>query len=237
MKKPFVSVIIPVYNGAKHIAQAIESVCVQNYDPIEIIIVDDGSTDDTPMIVSSFKAIRYIRQENNGCAAARNVGISKSGGDLIAFLDADDYWSANKLNIQVDCLLNDPHIGYTLGKQRNFLESGTDRPSWLREELLLKDHTGFLPTLVIRRQVFETVGPFNTDYRISSDVEWFCRLEDAGVPGMVVPEIVLYRRIHGSNLSYENLSHKTNVGNPLLLRALRDSIHRKRIKTTDTQDQ
>jgi glycosyltransferase involved in cell wall biosynthesis len=237
MKKPLVSVIIPVYNGAKYIKQAIESVCVQSYDPIEIIIVDDGSTDDTLTIVRSFKVIRYIRQENRGCAVARNAGIIESNGELIAFLDADDYWSANKLNIQVGCLLNHPHIGYTLGKQRNFLEFGTDRPFWLREELLLKDHTGFLPTLVIRRQVFETVGPFNTDYRISSDVEWFCRLEDAGVSGMVVPEIVLYRRIHGSNLSYENLSHKTTAGNPLLLRALRASVHRKRIKTTNAEDQ
>jgi glycosyltransferase involved in cell wall biosynthesis len=233
MKKPLVSVIIPVYNGAKYIAQAIESVCVQNYDPIEIILVDDGSTDDTPMIVRSFKDIRYIRQENCGCAAARNVGIGKSRGELLAFLDADDYWAADKLNIQVGWLLNHPLTGYTLGRQRNFLESGTERPSWLREELLLQDHMGFLPTLIIRRRIFDMVGPFNTDYRVSSDVEWFCRLEDAGIPRMVVPEVVLYRRIHGANLSYENLSYKTKAGNPMLLRALRAAVHRKRIKTTD----
>jgi glycosyltransferase involved in cell wall biosynthesis len=233
MKKPFVSVIIPVYNGAKFIADAIKSVCMQSYEPLEIVIVDDGSTDDTSMIVRSFKGIRYIRQENYGCAAARNIGITQSSGELLAFLDADDYWAANKLNIQVGCLLNDSHIGYTLGRQQNFLESGTQRPQWLRKELLIEKHTGFLPTLVIHRRIFDMVGPFDADYRISSDVEWFCRLKDTGISGIVVPEVVLYRRIHNSNLSYENLSYKTKVGNPMLLRALRASVHRKRMKKTD----
>jgi len=229
MGKPLVSVIIPVYNGAKYVAEAIESVCVQNYDPFEIIVVDDGSTDDTPSVVQSFKDIRYIRQENNGCAAARNNGITESRGEMLAFLDADDYWAANKLHVQVGCLLNNPGIGYTLGKQRNFLESGIDRPFWLREELLLEEHTGFLPTLVIHRRTFDTVGPFNTNFRISSDVEWFCRVKDAGIPMMVVPEVVLYRRIHSSNLSYQ-----TKSGNPSLLRALRISVQRKSVKESDT---
>lgn len=234
MEKPLVSVIIPVYNGAKYIAEAIESVCVQNYDHIEIVIVDDGSTDDTSSVVQSFKDIHYIRQENHGCAAARNTGITESRGDLLAFLDADDYWAANKLHVQVGCLLSHPDIGYTLGRQRNFLESGTVRPCWLREELLQEEHTGFLPTLVIHRQTFDTVGPFNTNFRISSDVEWFCRVKDAGITMMVVPEVVLYRRIHSSNLSYENLNHRTKAGNPMLLRALRASVHRKRMEKSDT---
>jgi GT2 family glycosyltransferase len=153
---------------------------------------------------------------------------------LLAFLDADDYWAANKLQVQVGCMLNNPGIGYTLGRQRNFLESGTQRPFWLREELLLEEHTGFLPTLVIHRQAFDTIGPFNTNFRISSDVEWFCRIKDAGIPRMVVPEVVLYRRIHSSNLSYENQNHKTKAGNPMLLRALRASVHRKHSERSDT---
>ncbi|MDH4232119.1 MAG: glycosyltransferase family 2 protein [Nitrospirota bacterium] len=229
MKKPFVSVIIPVYNGARFIAEAVESVCVQNYEPLEIIVVDDGSTDDTPMIVRSFQDIRYIRQANQGVAAARNTGIENSRGELIAFLDADDYWTHDKLNIQVDCLLKHPHVGYTLGMQRNFLESGTERPFWLREEHLLEEHTGFLPTLLIRRRIFDRVGLFNTDFRITEDVEWFSRAEDVCIPRMVVPEVVLYRRIHDANLSYQ-----TKAGNPLLLRALRTSVRRKGAKESGT---
>ena len=127
MKRPFVSVIIPVYNGKKFIEEAIKSVFMQNYDPMEIIVVDDGSTDDTSCIVQSFKDVRYIYQPNQGVAAARNTGIHNSRGELIAFLDADDYWPSNKLDLQVDCLLKHPHVGYTLGMQRNFLEYGIKR--------------------------------------------------------------------------------------------------------------
>jgi len=225
MKRPLVSVIIPVYNGARFIAEAIESVCAQNYDPMEIIVVDDGSIDETSSIVQSFKDVRYIRQKNQGVAVARNTGIENSRGELIAFLDADDYWAPNKLGIQVNCLLKHPHVGYTLGMQRNFLEPGTVRPFWLREEHVLMDHIGFLPASLIRRQVFHVVGLFNPDYKISEDVEWFTRVEDACIRRMVVPEVVLYRRIHNANLGYQ-----LKGGNPLLLKALRTSVHRKRLK-------
>jgi glycosyltransferase involved in cell wall biosynthesis len=230
MKRPFVSVIIPVYNGARFISEAIKSACMQNYDPIEIIVVDDGSTDDTSSIVQSFKDIRYIYQPNQGVAAARNTGIHNSRGELIAFLDADDYWASNKLNLQVDCLLKHPNVGYILGMQRNFLEYGIERPFWIREEHLLKEHIGFMPTLLIRKGIFDTVGLFNPDYIISSDVEWFSRVADASIPRMVVPEVVLYRRIHNSNLGYQL---KGESANPLMLKALRASVHRKRMKKSD----
>lgn len=222
MERPCVSVIMPVYNGSRFIAEAIGSVRAQNYQPLEIIIVDDGSTDETSSIVQSFKDIRYIHQKNQGVSVARNTGVENSRGELIAFLDADDYWTCNKLNIQVGCLLRNPQVGYTLGMQRNFLQPGTDRPFWLREEHLLSHHIGFLPTLVIRRKIFRIVGPFNPDYKISEDVEWFSRVEDARIQRMVVPEVVLYRRIHKSNLSYQS-----NAGNLLLLRTLRTSVRRK----------
>ena len=233
MKKPYVSVIVPVYNGVKFIAEAIESICAQNYHPLEIIIVDDGSTDDTSKIVQSYKNIRYIYQPNQGVAAARNTGIKNSSGELIAFLDADDLWEHNKLNVQVDCLLMHPNIGYILGRQQNFLELGIDKPFWLRKEHLLNDHVGFLPTLMIRRRIFDKVGLFNTDYIISSDVEWFSRVKDACIPMMVVPEIVLFRRIHSTNLSYQL---KVGDRNPILLRALRESVRRKHTKISNEQN-
>jgi hypothetical protein len=114
--------------------------------------------------------------------------------------------------------------------QRNFLEPGIERPFWVREEYLLKEHIGFLPTLVAHKQIFDTVGLFDPAFRISSDVEWFSRVADACISRMVVPEVVLYRRIHNSNLGYENLNYRTRSGNPMLLRALRASVHRKRME-------
>jgi glycosyltransferase involved in cell wall biosynthesis len=230
MNRPLVSVIVPVYNGARFIAEAIKSIWAQNYNPMEIIVVDDGSTDDTPNIVQSFKGIRYIRQSNQGVAAARNTGIHNSKAQLIAFLDADDYWANDKLNVQVDCLLKHPHIGYTLGVQRNFLEYGIERPFWLKEEHLLNEHIGFLQTLVIRREIFDMVGLFNPDLRITEDVEWFSRVADASITKMVVPEAVVYRRIHDSNLGYQL---KSGNGNLLWLKAMRASVKRKQMKKSD----
>jgi len=229
MKKPLVSIIIPVYNGEKYLSEALESVFAQTYRPIEIIVINDGSTDNTAKIIASMRGdIRSIYQSNRGPAAARNIGIDISNGELTAFLDADDYWSTNKLSIQVDCLLQNPGIGYVLGMQRNFLELGTERPFWVRKEHLQKDHIGFLPTLLIRKQIFQAVGLFNPDYRISSDVEWFSRVEDARIPRIVVPEVVLYRRIHNSNLGYQ-----LQGGNSILLKVLRKSVMRKSMKTSD----
>jgi glycosyltransferase involved in cell wall biosynthesis len=225
MSNPLVSVIIPVYNGEKYVVQALESVFKQDYQPFEVILVDDGSTDRTAQIIGKYDNVQYIYQTNQGVAAARNTGIKNSSGELIAFLDADDCWAPNKLNIQVECLLKHPHIGCTLGRQKNFLEPGTEKPFWLMEEHLLKDHVGFLPTSLIRRDIFDKVGLFNPDYKISEDVEWFSRVKDASVPVMVVPEIVLYRRIHDTNLSYQLKASGSTV-----LRALRASVHRKRTK-------
>ncbi len=232
MAKPLISVIIPVYNGEKYLAEAIESVLDQNYCPIEVIVVDDGSTDGTADVAWSFsESVHFIYQPNQGVAVARNTGIKNSSGELIAFLDADDLWAHNKLNVQVDCLLMHPNIGYILGRQQNFLELGIDKPFWLRKEHLLNDHVGFLPTLMIRRRIFDKVGLFNPDYIISSDVEWFSRVKDVSIPMMVVPEIVLYRRIHDTNLSYQS-----KAGDPTLLRALRASVRRKRTKKSDEQN-
>ena len=230
MKNPLVSVIIPAYNSERYLDEALKSVFEQDYRPFEVIVVDDGSTDKTAVIARSYKDVIYTYQSNKGPAAARNTGIENSRGKLIAFLDADDCWVPNKLNIQVDCLLKHPHIGYTLGRQKIFLEPVTEKPFWLMEKHLLKDHDGFLSTSLIRRDIFEKVGLFNPDYKIGEDMDWFSRVKDASIPVMAVPEIVLYKRIHDTNLSYQCKADGSTV-----LRALRASVHRKRTKKSDEQ--
>ena len=100
MDKPLVSVIVPVYNGEHYLSFAIHSILRQDYHPSEVIVVDDGSTDNSANIARSFKEVRYIHQSNQGVAMARNVGIAAARGEFIAFLDADDLWTPNKLSIQ-----------------------------------------------------------------------------------------------------------------------------------------
>src|ERR1043165_3045241 len=121
---PLVSVIIPVYNGARHLRAALESVFAQTYRSFEVIVVDDGSVDESAIIAQSFPEVRYIHQTNCGVAAARNHGIEAARGEFLAFLDQDDLWTPDKLRLQIEYLLSHPEIGYTLTRQKFFLDPG-----------------------------------------------------------------------------------------------------------------
>lgn len=199
-EQPLVSVIIPVYNGERFLRAALESVFAQMHRPIEVIVVDDGSKDESGAIAQSFPEVRYIRQENQGVAAARNNGIEVARGEFFAFLDQDDLWTPEKLKFQVGHLLNNPDLGYTLSQQQFFLEPGTTLPPWFRKELLSTVHTGWvLGTLVVRRTVFEQVGGFATGYSAANDSDWFFRAKAAGIPMAVVPELLLLKRVHEAN--------------------------------------
>jgi glycosyltransferase involved in cell wall biosynthesis len=193
-------VIIPVYNGARFLRAAVESVFAQTYRPFEVIVVDDGSADDSGDIAQSFPDVRYMRQENQGVAAARNNGIEAARGEFFAFLDQDDLWTPEKLRLQIEHLLNHPEVGYTLSQQQFFLEPGTTLPAWFRKELLTSVHTGWvLGTLVVRRKAFEQIGNFETGYSAANDSDWFFRARAAEIPMAVVPELLLLKRIHESN--------------------------------------
>lgn len=199
---PLVSVIIPVYNGERYLRAALESIFAQSYRPIEVIVVDDGSTDDSGAIAQSFSEVRYIQQKNQGVAAARNHGIEVAHGEFFAFLDQDDLWTPEKLKLQIDFFLNDPELGYSLTQQQFFLDPGASLPAWFRKELLSTVHTGWvLGTLVVRRSAFEQVGNFATGYSAASDGDWFFRAKALGIPMAVVPELLLRKRIHGANES------------------------------------
>ena len=197
---PLVSVIIPVYNGGRFLRAALESVFAQTYRPFEVIVVDDGSTDDSGAIAQSFPDVRYIHQANQGVAAARNHGLEAAAGEFFAFLDQDDLWKPEKLKLQVEHLLSSPDLGYTLTQQQFFLEPGATLPAWFRKELLSAVHTGWvLGTLVVRRATFDQVGNFATGYSAANDSDWFFRAKAAGIPMAVVPELLLLKRIHDSN--------------------------------------
>ena len=199
-QQPLVSVIIPVYNGARFLRAALESVFAQTYRPIEVIVVDDGSADDSGVIAQSFPEVCYIRQENQGVAAARNNAIEAARGEFFAFLDQDDLWTPEKLRLQTEHLLNNPELGYTLTHQQFFLEPGTPLPVWFRKELLTSVHTGWvLGTLVVRRTAFEQIGNFATGYSAANDSDWFFRAKAAEMPMAVIPELLLLKRIHEAN--------------------------------------
>jgi glycosyltransferase involved in cell wall biosynthesis len=170
--------------------------------------------------------VHCIQQPNQGVSAARNAGITASHGEFIGFLDQDDIWAPEKLTVQAGYLLKHHEIGYVIARQQFFLEPRTKRPSWLREEFLQADQIGFLPgTLLVRRMVFDQIGAFDAAYAISSDSDWFARAKDAGILMAILPQILLYRRIHSGNLSCEVQQIQAE-----LLELLRESVIRQRAK-------
>jgi glycosyltransferase involved in cell wall biosynthesis len=213
---PSVSAIVPTWNGERFLAEALDSILAQAWEPLELIVVDDGSTDRSAEIAEN-RGARVLRQENRGPGAARNAGVTASTGELLAFCDQDDAWLPGKLERQVAALSAEPAAGYVYGRMEVVLEAGAEWPGWLDPGWLDESPVGWCPgTLVVRRDVFEEVGPFDERFRVFSDGEWLVRARRAGYRGLILDDVVLRYRIHERNQSHDRARHKAEV-----LRALR----------------
>jgi len=224
MKNLLVSAVIAVKNGEQFLASAIESILKQEYPANEIIFIDSNSTDSSADIAKSYKEIRYIRQIKQGLPDAWNVGIEAARGDLIAFLSHDDMWTPDKLHVQMNYMTEHPKIQYTIARVKFFMESGFPIPTGFRKELLEGDHIGRIPeTLVVRKSLFDVIGNFNPQITSAEDLEWFARANDYKVPMAIMPELLLFKRIHDKNLTSNISQIHQNI-----LSALRLSVERKR---------
>jgi glycosyltransferase involved in cell wall biosynthesis len=198
---PLVSVIIPVYNGERYLAEAVESVLDQTYPRVEIIVVDDGSTDGTADIVRAFgDAVRYLAQPNAGQGSAMNLGITHAHGEHYAFLDADDMWEDDKLAAQVAAMRVDDPPDMVTGLVQQFFSPDID-PA-LRETLHCPDDAmpGYCTAaIMVRRDAFDRVGPFETHLRLGEFMSWYMRAQEQQLSLSVIPQVVLRRRIHDAN--------------------------------------
>ena len=216
--------VVPVHDGRRFLPAALASIAAQTLAPLEILVVDDGSTDGSGEIAGGFSGVTLRRQPQSGVASARNAGIAAARGDLIAFLDQDDLWAPEKLEKQVAVMRRRPELGYVLAWETLFLEAGVPQPSWVRPELLAGGHPGYVPgTLLARRDLFDSLGGFDASFENGSDSEWLFRAADRGVPFEVLPVVLLHRRIHDANES-----RRTERLRPELLRTVKASIDRKR---------
>jgi len=192
-----VSIIIPVFDGAQFVGDAIQAALDQDHTAIEVIVVDDGSTDATPEVVARYPLVRYLRQDNAGPSAARNTGIAAATGSFVTFCDSDDRFRPTKVAAQVGHLKAHPEVGCVLVGHETFFEPGIERPAWERDE------PGTQPqSAMVRREVLDHVM-FDPAFRFAEGIEWLGRLRAAGVQIVVLDEVHVDRRIHGGNLSYE----------------------------------
>jgi glycosyltransferase involved in cell wall biosynthesis len=204
-----VSVIIPAYNAAAYLAQAVASARNQDYAPLEIIVVDDGSTDTTPQVAQSLPDIHYLHQANAGPAAARNAGIQTAHGEILAFLDADDRWAQGKLTAQLQVLRDHPDIHLVAGRVEEFtsdLHATSQQPA-------SRDHGQRAYTvgaLLVRRLDFLKVGEFDRRLRFGEFMDWLSRAKALGFREHVLDQVVLYRRLHATNTTRLAQDHQTH---------------------------
>lgn len=217
-----VSVVIPAYNGAAFLPDAVASVRAQRYEPMEILVVDDGSTDATSAVAESL-GVRVVRQTNQGPAAARNAGIGKTSGALIGFLDADDLWTGDKLAREVQPFRDDPELEVVQGlTQEARLVRGADG-AVSYENFLAPFISVSMGSALFRRGAFERIGMLDPSLRFGEDLDWFVRARDLGARMLVINEVVQIARRHGGNTTWGKKMQEKNF-----LTILKRSLDRRR---------
>ena len=239
MTPPLVTVVVPVFNGQAFLDAAITSALSQSYEPLEVIVVDDGSTDESSRIAAQ-RGVAVLHQPHRGVSAALNAGVAAAGGEMIAFLDADDLWPSDRLAIQVPELLRRPELGFVMAHAIQFVESGEKLPPWLTDQWLASVRSPGKPppppsgrgvtapvplprTMLARTQVFERTGGFDENLDLGEDLDWLMRATDAGIAHALLPDVVLRHRLHSSNTS-----HRLADSLAGRLRIARQSAQRKR---------
>jgi glycosyltransferase involved in cell wall biosynthesis len=222
-----ISVIIPVYNCEKYIAEAIDSVLLQTYKAHEIIVIDDGSKDNSATIIKSYSNVDYYYQKNKGLSSALNTGLSKVKGDFIAFLDSDDIWVNDKLEKQVQKFNEDKSIEAVFGYHKRFYSK--DKKLLLESEL--EDSKRILPAffkaaMLIKKESFFKVGLFDESIVMGDFLDWYRRALDLGIKMELINSIVFNRRIHDSNSS---LINKANIND--YVKIMKASMDRRRKKS------
>ena len=250
-----ISVVIPAYNAAPFIAEALASIAFQTLAPLEVIVVDDASSDETADIVSKSAAVRLLRQGvNRGQAAALNRGIAESHGAFLAFLDADDLWRPNKLSLQRSAFDADPELDAVYGLVEERVQGVDERIQSVDERT--KSVDGHMPSvderaksiegvsrrhgrvlaahlpsaLLVRRAALLRVGGFDESFRLGSVVDWYSRALSTGLRCTVLNEIVYERRIHGGNVSITRAAHRDDY-----LDVVRAALARRRSGNSGTQ--
>ena len=204
---PRVSIVIPCYNQGRYLAQAIESACRQSYASVEVIVVDDGSTDDTPRVAAAYPAIRYLRQQNSGTAIARNHGLSESHGEFLIFLDADDRLLPDAVSRGIAYLDGHPDAAFVTGHVRLIFADGTpfivptqdhEPPGY---SALLRWNYIWTPGVVMyRRAALDALGVFDPSAGGSADYELNIRIARRLAIGCHHHVVLEYRQ-HGANMT------------------------------------
>jgi glycosyltransferase involved in cell wall biosynthesis len=223
---PAVSCVIPVFNGERFLAEAIESVLAQGRPDMEILVIDDGSTDATQQVTARFaRRVRYFHQDNAGPSSARNHGIRQACGEFVAFLDADDLWHPDKTSIQLARFAARAELAICTAQMQNFwsAQSGNEVGGLVDGRLTaIQPNVG--SSFMARRSLVQTLGLLDTSFRHRDIQELIVRATDRGLATESLPQVLVKRRIHDANMSRD----RSDAGDLELLAIARARMARRR---------
>jgi glycosyltransferase involved in cell wall biosynthesis len=209
VERPLVSVVIAAYQAEKFLAEAIESVLVQTYSPIELIVADDGSTDQTAAIAARYADVEVLSLPHRGQSAARNSGLAAARGKLITFHDADDVMLPERIEVQFEHLESHDDIDVVVCAQELKVEEGAEMPFWHQENedsMLIRAgrrERGNVHTMtpLAHREIFDRIGGFDEAMPTGEDVDWLFRVKEAGIGIGILDRPLVIRRVHPDSLT------------------------------------
>jgi len=214
---------MPVYNREQYLAAALDSLVTQAYRPLEIVVVDDGSTDESAEIARRYAEVRYEHQSHQGIAAARNRSLAAAGGTYLAFLDSDDLWEEGMLARQMAVILERPDLDMLFGHVIEFISPELNQETARR----LACHPEPMPSRglgsIIKAEAFRRVGSFRTQWQMGEFIDWQFRASELGLKSLLLPDVVARRRVHDSNQGVTRRDSRADY-----LRILKSSLDRRR---------
>ncbi len=199
-REPLVSVLMTVYNNGPYVAEAIESALGQTHGAVEVVVVDDGSDDESWAEVQRFPQVKAVRQERGGIGAARNAAVALATGEFFTFLDADDRFPPDKLDKQLAAFAEDPELQVVYGYVREFVSPDISPEDAARIRPAVDYNESHLSgVMLIRRSAFEQVGPWTVGLKVGTGVDWYARSQEKNLRTLLLPDVLLERRLHLSN--------------------------------------
>ncbi|MDA9121212.1 glycosyltransferase family 2 protein [Flavobacteriales bacterium] len=224
-EEPLISVIIPVYNASKYLDEALQSVFNQSYKNLEIIAVNDGSTDNSSEVLEKYASrITIITSINKGIGSARNLGIKAARGEYLAFLDADDIWDSEKLKKQITNFENDPSLDIVYCSFKEFMSPDMDSEMAAKRILKPEAMTGAsCGTSLLPRSSFEKVGYFSEELKSGEYIDWFARAKEQKLNLLFTNECLYHRRSHSDNHTVRESDSRMDY-----LKVLKAALERRR---------
>jgi glycosyltransferase involved in cell wall biosynthesis len=221
---PDISVVIPVHNGERYLAASIQSVLDQRHPGLELLVIDNGSTDATADVARSFPSIRYFHLADKGLSKALNYGLEQCRGAFLAFLDADDLWPPNRLAVPLEAFARNPAVEMVFGNVEQFISPELEESAKARLRIRDKRLPGrYRGSMLIRTESFWRVGPFEPSMDFAEFIDWYMRAAEHKIREMMLPDVLTLRRIHGANMGYTDRHKRVEYA-----RVLKQGLDRRR---------